>query len=258
MANNRNALTAGIFMILSVAAAIAIIIFIVGGNPFALHLDSHLVTFKISDNLNGLRRGDDVRIGGMKVGTVDEIQLVQKDQKVAGYQASNTSILVRFSMPHEYLLAKDATIGIESSLTGLTSLNISDLGEGSPLPLEDPLAGQPDSLTSFKAALADLGPKLKQTIPKVDSALQAVEDLTKPYKELGQKINTDWPDIKAQILERVKHLTDSGVAMLTSIRDFFGGGTGDFHKTLANAADLTSSLKDKLPTMEVSIHDFLD
>ena len=78
MAKNRNALGAGIFMVISLAGAIAIVIGIAGSGQFTQHFATHMVSFKLQDNLGGLRKGDDVRLGGLKVGSVENIFFVAR------------------------------------------------------------------------------------------------------------------------------------------------------------------------------------
>ena len=74
MAKNRNAVRAGIFMILTVAMVIAIIVGIVGSSRLVESWQERTVQFDLGDDVGGLNVGDDVRIGGFKVGVIKDIQ----------------------------------------------------------------------------------------------------------------------------------------------------------------------------------------
>src|SRR5438034_2697403 len=76
MNKKRNALRSGIFIILSIVLAVAIIIGIKGLDRILDPVDRRTVRFTLQDDLGGLRVGDDVRIGGYKVGQVREIEVV--------------------------------------------------------------------------------------------------------------------------------------------------------------------------------------
>src|SRR5207244_1392495 len=83
--------------------------------------DLRTVRFKLSDNVGGLRVGDDVRVGGMKVGVVKDIDLEHAAD-------GNDSVIVWFTFPRRIELHPNAHVAIESTLTGSSDLNVDDLG----------------------------------------------------------------------------------------------------------------------------------
>src|SRR5581483_5724095 len=117
MKKERNDLKAGIFIILAFLAALAVIVRIRDARLGAVQ--TREVAFKLSDDLGGLRVGDDVRLGGFKIGTVEDVH-------PHGLETRDARMLVRISLPAEYTLHPNATVGVQSGLTGAVNLNIQD------------------------------------------------------------------------------------------------------------------------------------
>jgi ABC-type transporter Mla subunit MlaD len=66
MAKSRNAVGPESSWWLAVAGAIAIVIGIAGSAQFTTHFTTHLDrASRLQDNVGGLRKGDDVRLGGL-------------------------------------------------------------------------------------------------------------------------------------------------------------------------------------------------
>src|SRR5690242_12194682 len=119
--NDRNAFKAGLFIIISLALAAAVLVAVRGRGVAALQVRT--VAFKLTDDLGGLNVGDDVRIGGLKVGSVRHVDLANLD-------TPDAHVLVTFAFPASYALHEDAVIRVQSSLTGPTNLNIENMGKG--------------------------------------------------------------------------------------------------------------------------------
>src|SRR5687767_3570193 len=75
MSKDRNALRAGIFIVVSIGLIVGVILSIKGLRQFVEPTQTRLVSFKLSDDIGGLRIGDEVRIGGYKVGAIEKIDL---------------------------------------------------------------------------------------------------------------------------------------------------------------------------------------
>jgi ABC-type transporter Mla subunit MlaD len=235
MAKNRNALGAGIFMVLTVAAIVAIVIGIAGMAKFTTTFTPRLILFKLSDNVGGLRKGDDIRLGGLKDGTVDKIEFKKKGS-LGDNNPPEDSVLVTVSLPENHILATDAKVEVETTLTGVTCLNITDLGGGSPQPADVPLAGHPDALSSFMAGLPE-------TKLKVDKDLDKVYTTLDTYDKTGA---------------RVHDLADSGVRTLDDMHAWLGPSTGDFHGSMADIHAITGHIREKLPPITASAQQLLD
>jgi ABC-type transporter Mla subunit MlaD len=135
MANNRSALRSGLLMLASVALIICVIIGIKGLSWINDRTRNYLVAFDLKTNIGGLRIGDEVRVGGFKVGEVKHIMLRQDtDPKHPPYY-----ILIAFTVPEKYSIREDAKIRIDGTLTGTSWLNFEELGKGAPLASAPPV-----------------------------------------------------------------------------------------------------------------------
>jgi ABC-type transporter Mla subunit MlaD len=250
MAATRNALRAGIFMVVSLAGGIAIVIGIAGSSRFTEHFTKHLVGFTLGDNVGGLRPGDDVRLGGLKVGAVEAINFVGRGSQGNGQPAVDR-IVVTMLVPDQYTIGSDAQVSIETTLTGVTTVNITDLGAGPPLAADAILVGKPDSLSALKASLAAL-------VPKIDRDLDDVHHTLGIYDDAGTKASFEIHSLAADLHVRLKQFTESAVRALDSVHDLLGPSTGDFHQAVANVRDVTGSLKQNVPPIASSIQKLLD
>src|SRR6476620_8231842 len=153
MKKERNALRAGLFIVIAVALIIAVVLGIKGGARFAEGKVTRTVSFKLSDDIGGLRVGDDVRVGGWKVGSVQTIEASNLD-------SDEPHLLVTYSLPGRFKLRKGAHIGVQQTLTGAASLNIEDLGHGTEYAETEVIPGHPDAKSSLIAGLGDASPAI--------------------------------------------------------------------------------------------------
>lgn len=254
MAKQRNALRAGIFMVVSLALIIIVIVAITGSSKFTESFNTYDVAFNISDDIGGLRVADDVRIGGLRVGDVRDIKVDQQ----------KSAIIVVIDIPAKYVVAKDASVSVERGLTGTAAINFDGLGTGPRLSSGDLLVGRSDQLQGLFHMLADLKPDIRTVVTNLKTATVKVNtDLDKfgvtadAFSATGfaatstvQSLHMRLPEI----IQRIEALLDSAKQMVVAVRDFFGGSTGDFHQTLVNLNRITFSLRDKVPGILDQIH----
>ncbi len=135
----RSQFKAGLFIIISVLLIFGITIAIKGVRVVFTPVDERKVRFSLTDDIGGLRIGDEVRIGGFKVGVVQRINL-------AGLSDSeHASVDVTFSIPREYPLYDNAHIAIQTTVTGTSVLNIDNIGSGTLLADGQELKGNPSA-----------------------------------------------------------------------------------------------------------------
>jgi len=91
MAKERNAFKAGLFIVVSIALTIAVIVAIRGIGTLLEPDQVRTVTFTLADDIGGLRVGDDVRVGGLKVGIVRSLKI--------DTEARPPRIIATFNMP---------------------------------------------------------------------------------------------------------------------------------------------------------------
>ena len=254
MAKQRNALRAGIFMIISLALILIVIVAITGSSRFTESFNNYAVAFNLSDDIGGLRVADDVRIGGMRVGDVRDITVDQQ----------KNAVIVVIDVPAKYAVAKDADVYVQRGLTGTAAINFDDLGTGPRIGAGDYLVGRPDQLQGLFRMLATMKPDIRTVVDNLKTATVKVNtDLDKfavtadSFSATGfaatatvQSLHMRLPEI----IDRIESLLDSAKRMVVAVRDFFGNSGGDFRQTLINLNHITGSLRDKVPDILDQIH----
>ncbi|MDB5300657.1 MAG: hypothetical protein JWO87_2320 [Phycisphaerales bacterium] len=253
MKNDRNALKAGLFIVISFIAAVTVIVLIRGQGMGPSQIRA--ATFKLTDDLGGLGVGDDVRLGGVKVGTVRDVQVV-------GLESRDPKVLVKFTVPGSYVLHEDAHIAVQSALTGPANLNITAVGVGKPLADGVALVGAPDPKSELLASLGRTTPHLEsiaqtfetQTIPKVNDTIvafkQTADSATAMVHHANEKIDP--------VVEKYDGVTQHAGEALVQVRDLVGESKTDFRGTVKNLNVATASVRDRLPGMLDHINAIID
>jgi phospholipid/cholesterol/gamma-HCH transport system substrate-binding protein len=252
MPRDRNALRAGIFILVSTALVIGVVIAIKGTEQIFEPKQEVVISFPLAADVGGLRRGDDLRIGGYKVGAVGNIELQEIEDP------AKTHADVHVSLPRKYVLRKDARVMIQTTFTGQSWINVESLGSAPPLAAGDRLAGRPAAFTSLVNALGQVGPELhgavsdfrQTTIPKTNAAVDQVREMAKTYQEAGQDAKLVVGKVKGKIdplSDKTAAFLDRGAEMMVKVRDLFGDVTVDFRTAVANVREATQTIKEKLP-----------
>jgi phospholipid/cholesterol/gamma-HCH transport system substrate-binding protein len=256
MTKERNALKAGLFILASVALIVGVLVSIKGIGRLAEGRVTRTATFRLTDDVGGLRVGDDVRVGGWKVGTIQSIEAV-------GLDGDDPRLQVAFSLPARFKLRQGAQLGMQVTLTGTPSLNIEALGKGTEYAEADVITGRPDPKTALIASLGDASTDIAMmardvrttTVPKANAALDS-------FKSTGDSATALVSDVKGQVIpdvvKRYDGVTDKTGAMMQSITDMVGPATTDWKGLLANLNSASGSLKEKLPGMLGKVETSLD
>ena len=216
----RSQFKAGLFIIVSILLIFGVVVAIKGVSVVFTPVDERKVRFTLSDDIGGLRIGDDIRIGGYKVGVVRRIDLQGLDT------GQEPSLLITFSMPRKYPLHDNAHMAIQTTVTGTSVLNIDDIGSGALLADNTELTGHPSALTTLELSLASAGPDVRDIIHGVKT-----ETLPKVNVAAGKAGDT---------LTSIRNAGDSVSGLL-------GDSKTDFRTTVANVKDITTDVKGKLP-----------
>jgi ABC-type transporter Mla subunit MlaD len=216
----RSQFRAGLFILVSIVLIFGVVVAIKGVSAVFTPLNERKVRFNLSDDIGGLRIGDEVRIGGYKVGVVRQIDL----QGLTAGQAP--SLLITFSIPGKYPLYSNAHIAIQTTVTGTSVLNIDDIGSGQMMPGNAELTGHPSALTELEASLSTTGPELRDIVHEVKT-----NTLPKVTATAGKAEGT------------LTSITNAG----DSISDILGSSKPDFRGTVANLNTITTDVKGKLP-----------
>jgi len=250
--HTRHAVRAGVFMIVSVALILAIIVVIVGSGELFAPKQEVRVAFGLKDDIGGLRPGDDVRLGGFKIGSIKWIH--PGTDPVSG----KTGNLIDFTVPSKYALHKNAHVVIQTTLTGASTLNIDDLGSGEQWTQADgPIIGTAGSFVALQNKLAQIGPKIDRILdgaadamPKVNADLTKFGQTADAFTDTGHKASALVGDVHQRVpalTDQYRELVAHIVRMVDVVHDFIGPTTGDFHGTLADVHEITTGIKGNLP-----------
>jgi ABC-type transporter Mla subunit MlaD len=234
----RNAFKAGLFIVVSIALIISVIVGIKGIGRIVEPYQIRTVTFKLTDDVSGLRVGDDVRVGGLKVGIVRSINIEPATEK------SDARILLTFHIPRRLVLHEGARVAVQNTVTGAANLNIDTLGSGHPLPEDAVLVGTPGAYAQIMNSVSTLAPEIQAlvhdvrttTLPKVNATAENAAAFT--------------GDLRGQlkpIIERYNTVAGHLSEVLVHLRDIFGDTKVDLKTTIANLKDSTGTIKEKLP-----------
>lgn len=274
MSKQRNALRAGIFILFAIAMVFVVVVATQRGVGLFEPLQFRTIVFSLKDDIGGLRIGDDVRIGGYKVGVVRDIQIATQTVSSATQPAA-PGIVVTFSMPKKYDLHTDAVVSIQGTVTGQSWLNFEGLGQGPLLSSDDQLKGLPSALSVAFAVLRDAAPKIDrtlanveqitadartQTLPLVNRTITKAGETADTFTQTGQAATALVNDLEGHlkpIVNAYYAVADSAIRALTEIGDLFGSSKSDFRDTVANLKSATATVSGKLPDWAKRIDEVL-
>jgi ABC-type transporter Mla subunit MlaD len=222
--------------VISIILIIAVIVGIKGAGQFLEPDQIRTAHFKLDDDVSGLNIGDDVRIGGLKVGIVRSAHIEQKED--------GAKVILTFNIPERYTLREGAHIAVQGTVTGTAWLNFDDLGKGKPLAEDHVLAGSPSALTTLSKSIGELGPEIQRlasdlrtiTVPKVN---KTVDSVGVTFDTARSKVDT--------VMSQYVKVTDRLDAVFAELRDILGDTKPDIRRLMANLAAATETLKTKLP-----------
>jgi phospholipid/cholesterol/gamma-HCH transport system substrate-binding protein len=230
MNNKRNEFLAGLFIIVTIALAVTVILLIHGVNAGATR--TVRASWKLTDDIGGLRVGDDVRVGGLKVGQVRDVRVEDAD-------GTDPHIAIVFTIPANYSLHSDAIVQAQSSLTGAADLNIESFGTGSALADGQVLVGIPDSKTSLFASLGRSGPRIEEAISQLNS--QTIPTVTQAA--------TNAKTLLAHADSKIDPVADSTSRAAGQVADLLGDTKPDIRGTLKHLNSASGVLSEKLPSV---------
>ena len=186
--SDKNAFKAGLFILAALAGAVAIV-WVTTGGLFGLFSggSTRTVAFAVEDDIAGLAVGGEVRVGGRPVGQVDAVRFDD------GYDR----VLVDVTVPGDLPIRRGANARVQSTLTGQVSLNFQSLGDGQPLPPDEPIPGDAATINDVLDAVARLTPQLEsavadlrgQTLPRTTAALDDTGRAARQVAALAESLN---------------------------------------------------------------------
>jgi ABC-type transporter Mla subunit MlaD len=248
MNNDRNALKAGTFIVVAAILALGVTVAIKDfGRGFAEPTHERSVRFKLSDDIGGLRVGDEVRVGGYRVGSVNSIEAVG----INGDGKQEPALVITFNMPAKYVLRESAAVAVQTSLTGAAVLNVTDFGKGNVVADGVAVTGQPDPKSVLFNGLGEVTPRLQATVAKLQT--ETVPKVNDTVDAIGKAANTATETIahaRSKIdpgFDKYAAVTEPAGQAMAEVRDLIGDSKPDFRGTLANLNAATGTVKEKIP-----------
>lgn len=267
MAKERNNFKAGLFILISIALIVTVLVSIHGIERFITPEQERVVSFQLSDDIGGLNVGDEVRLGGYKIGAVKSIEFLPASSATTAPATGpsrdhSPRLLVTIVFPTHYTIYENAVIGVQTPLTAPSVLNIIDIGSGTPSRPDVALIGHPAGLTSILASLGEVAPELKPVL--ADVRTRVVPELASTlveYKGAGQHLREILGDSKSDIRgtmanlkevsgtakEKLPETMDAAKRLLTRLDETVQNTQGtleDIKKSMANLKDVSGSARD--------------
>ncbi|HVU28315.1 MAG TPA: MlaD family protein [Verrucomicrobiae bacterium] len=220
----------GVFVILAILAAIFIIETLGGSELF--HPGYRLTA--LFDNVQALKPGDSVKMAGVEIGRVENIELT--DQKVK----------VTLKLNHDAIVKTDSKAVIK--FTGLGGQNFVSIGFGSP---DAPRAVENTVLETQEQ------PDLNTIMSKLDSVATGVQNLTKSFT--GDKIDNLLGPLTDLIRQNTGRISMT-LSNIESISSQVAGGQGTVGKLIYDQSFYNSAMAtvSNLEDTAVSARDILN
>lgn len=252
MPSPRNDVRAGLFIVGSAVAVLALVLAISGPGQLLSSPREYTASFRLTDDISGLQEGDPVRLGGAKVGAVRSIEFQN------GPTGRVEFIAVRFTLPERFELASDAVIRVQSQVTGGAVLNIASLGAGPPLVEGEVIQAQPGGLVAAIDSFGRLIPDLRSTVerfrettlPKIETTVDSAGETLAAFRETagaGTALVRRIDGRVEPLLDRYGAVADNAAQAAGHLSDLFGESKGDLRTSASNLAASSGALRERLP-----------
>ena len=250
---SQNNIKAGIFVTVAIIIGM-FVIFVLGdfARYFGPSHSAYTVTYEVSEGVGGLGAGSFVKVGGIVVGAVEDVQLdIQEGRPL-------TTIDVRFTMPASMQLRSDAQVSVGAGLISSDAwLQFSSLGtegaivepggrlEGISMSMLDSLIGADSSenIDSTLASLATITKRLEQdgqllqwvigegSTGDIKAATTGLREAMEKANEFLGDLDRDWGNWSEEIDLLVAELQDLAQAVDT-ISSWINNNDAAFHTDL--------------------------
>ncbi|PMP77173.1 MAG: MCE family protein [Sulfurihydrogenibium sp.] len=248
---NNNALKVGIF-VLVIAGLLGFLIIKFSGKEFGQSYKDYYVYFT---DAQGLSKGADVQVQGVKAGKVEDITFEQGKVKV------------KFKVKQEIPIYKDASVVIRTyGLMGDKYLYIEpgnpssgELASGGVLQTTIKMASTEEMINQVQVAakkFAELmdnlnratgDDRLKKLIEDFDKFAYNTNDLVVQNKEDVRQAIANIRAITAELRQQLPSITKNLDETLKNTKDITSENKEDIRKLIANLKDLSIALKEKAP-----------
>lgn len=247
MDTSKYAFQAGLFILFSIAAGIFLVSRVAEGRNAPGDVAEYVVVFPAGKDIAGLNPGAEVRLLGVKIGRVEDIEIVIPKQP-----EQDAAVHVHFIVGNGVELRQEKpVVELQTALTGGAWLNILSVGTGDVLAEGSEVAGSSSDLFAMvgevqremAVTLAELREDLdtvsKELVETADSIETTANDATALIKKVDQQVDPVIKDVDIFLAESTKVMTD--------IQGVFGDSGDDIRTTLAKLSSLSTSLDEKIP-----------
>lgn len=191
MAESRDNLKAGLFVVTGVVLALVVVFTLVDYQNLFEKMQIVEVEFQLSDGLLGLKTAAEVTLGDQPVGKV------QKIEDVVDTEGRVEKKRVIVNMPKRYKLYQNAVIELKPKLLGSgTTLNIRSVGQGDSYEPGQPIAGGIAPSEMAKALVREMGIRDKQR--------EQIRQVIGNVAEMSETLKNDMPEITASLKRVMK------------------------------------------------------
>lgn len=257
MSPSKYAFQAGLFILLSIGAAIFLIARVAESRGIPDDAKAYTAVFAAGEDIAGLSGGAEVRLLGVKAGRVQSVEVVTPTTDL-----DDASIHVKFVVGDGVELREtDAKVELQTAVTGGAWLNILSVGTGRPIPDGGRIDAKASNLLSM---MADVRDELQLTLATLredsdqvstdlvgtaDSIEKTAESVTQLVERVDGKIDPIVKDFDTLMAE--------ATGVMTDIRGVFGDSGEDIRTTLANFSSLTTKLDEQLPGVLEDVSGFV-
>ncbi|MEO1129630.1 MAG: MlaD family protein [Planctomycetota bacterium] len=212
MHRSRNNVLAGLLVIVTVIATVFAVVML-GGAMDALGKRVYVVTFDLATGVEGLKGGADVRVGGIKVGTVAGVRLVDEGVEV-DIRIDNTIALREGATPELQL----------ALLGGQGVINFPYLGDGPQLAAGSVIEGglAPPGFLAQAGYGEDQAEQLRNIMSNVDQFTTDIANTGPDVRAFITDLSDQWQRWKPQldsITANVAKTVERGPAVAQSVED---------------------------------------
>lgn len=240
MNQSKYAFQAGLFILLSIAAAIILIAWVAESRNAPTDAKHYTAVFADGEDIAGLSPGAEVRLMGVKVGRIDEVKVVTPTEPNQGAE-----IHVDFSVGQGVALRSiDPELELQTAVTGGAWLNILRVGTGPTLADGEKVRAETSNLL---AIMTDVRDELEETLSVVRKDLDKVSDELVETADGIESFTKSADRMITSIETSASSLLKETSGVMGDIRSVFGDSGDDIRTTLAKLSSLTTRLDKQLP-----------
>lgn len=250
MTQSKYAFQAGLFILISILGAIALIARVAETRSAPEDATPYTAVFSSGQDVAGLTEGAEVRLLGVKVGRVESVRVAPPEDA-----EQDATIRVAFTVGQGLTFREDQPmIELQSALTGGSWLNILSVGTGKPLAEGGEIAAQSNNLMSVVVEVRD---EMQLTLAAVRKRMDEVSEELSLTADSVESLAENADALLSKVDRKVDPLLEETTGVMTDIRGVFGDSGEDIRTLLAKFATLAAKLDTQLPDTLDAVDEFI-